>query len=110
MKYINNNTNDKIKAKINIIRIILSRLGNIVTKDDRNKIRKGLYEIEKKKRLTKIQKERIYNHLIELANILDKKENYKYNDYDDLDYFGIKYLENLFNNLDDDHYKMISTS
>ena len=106
MKYINNNTNDKIKAKINIIRIILSRLGNIVTKDDRNKIRKELYETEKKQGRTKIQKERIYNRLMELANILDKKENHKYNDYDDLDYFGIKDLENLFNNIsDDDYYK-----
>ena len=65
MKYINNNTDDKIKAKINNIRIILSRLGNIVTKNNRNKIRKKLYEIEKKQGLTKSQKERIYNRLIE---------------------------------------------
>ena len=75
-KYINNNTDDRIKAKINNIRIILSRLGNIVTKNDRNKIRKELYEIEKKQRLTKIQKERICNHLIKIANILDKTEKY----------------------------------
>ena len=65
MKYINNNTDDKIKAKINNIRTILSRLGNIVTKNNRNKIRKKLYEIEKKQGLTKSQKERIYNCLIE---------------------------------------------
>ena len=65
MKYINNNTDDKIKAKINNIRTILSRLGNIVTKNNRNKIRKKLYEIEKKQGLTKSQKERIYNRLIE---------------------------------------------
>ena len=65
MKYINNNTDDKIKAKINNIRTILSRLGNIVTKNNRNKIRKKLYEIEKKQGLTKSQKERIYSRLIE---------------------------------------------
>ena len=65
IKYINNNTDDKIKAKINNIRTILSRLGNIVTKNNRNKIRKKLYEIEKKQGLTKSQKERIYNRLIE---------------------------------------------
>ena len=47
------------------------------------------------KRLTKTQEERIYNHLIELANILNKKEIYKIADYDDLDYFGIKDIENL---------------
>ena len=56
MKYINNNTDDKIKAKINNIRIILSRLGNIVTKNNRNKIRKELYEIEKSKDLQKAKK------------------------------------------------------
>ena len=43
MKYFNNSTSDdtyddKIKTKINDIRIILTRLGNIVTKNDRKKI------------------------------------------------------------------------
>ena len=33
MKYFNNNTNDEIKGKINYIKIILSRLGNIITKN-----------------------------------------------------------------------------
>ena len=42
MKYFNNGTNDdtyddKIKSKINNVRIILNRLGNIVTKNDRKK-------------------------------------------------------------------------
>ena len=40
------------KAKINN-RIILSRLRNIVTKNYRDKIRKELYEIEKKTRTHK---------------------------------------------------------
>ena len=86
------------KAKINN-RIILSRLGNILTKNYRDKIRKELYEIEKKQGLTKTQKERIYSFLVELASALDKIDNYKYSNYDDLDYFGIKDLENLFNNI-----------
>ena len=38
MKYFNNSTSDKIKRKINDIRLILSRLENIVTKNDRKKI------------------------------------------------------------------------
>ena len=42
MKYFNNSTNDEIKSKINDIRLILSRLGNIVTKNDRKKIKKAL--------------------------------------------------------------------
>ena len=39
MKYFNNNTNDEIKDKINYIRIILNRLGNIITKNERKKIK-----------------------------------------------------------------------
>ena len=104
MKYINNNSDDKIKAKINNIRIILGRSGNIVAKSDRNKIRKNLYEIEKKQRLTKSQKEKIYDLLIKLANTLDKKESYKYSDYDDLDYSGIKDLINLFTSISNNKY------
>ena len=52
----NNNTNDddntydgKIRDKISDIRMILSRLGNIVTKNDRKNSKKQLYEIENKK-------------------------------------------------------------
>ena len=45
---------------------------------------------------------------IEIANILDKTENHKYHDYDDLDYFGTRDIENLFTNIDDaDYYKPI---
>ena len=44
MTYFNNSTNDntfddEVKGKINDIRVILSRLGNIVTKSDRKKIK-----------------------------------------------------------------------
>ena len=43
MKYFNNSTNDetyddKIKGKINDIRMTLSRLGNILIKNDKKKI------------------------------------------------------------------------
>ena len=50
--------------------------------------------------------------MIELANILNKKEIYKNADYDDLDYFGVKDIENLFNYIDDaDYYEpMLRTS
>ena len=97
MKYFNNSTSDdtyddETKSKINDIRLILSRLGNIVTKNDRKKIKKELYEIEKKQNLSDNEKEKIYDHLVKLANTLDKKEEYKHSDHDDLDYFGIKEL------------------
>ena len=106
IKYTSNNINDddEIRAKINKIRIVLARLGNIITRKDRDKIRKELYDIEKKKRLTKAQKESLYKYLIELANTLDKKEEYKYSDHDDLDYFGIRDIENLLDHINNDNY------
>ena len=59
MKYFNNSTNDEIKSKINDIRLILSRLGNIVTKNDRKKIKKDLYEMEEKRQnLAQMKKKR----------------------------------------------------
>ena len=71
----NNNNNEKIRGKISDIRMILSRLGNIVEINDRKKIKKELYEIEKKKNLSNRKKEKIYDHLIELVNTSIKKKN-----------------------------------
>ena len=64
MKYFNNSTSDdtyddKIKSKINDIRIILSRLGNIVTKNDRKKIKKELYQIKTRQNLLDNEKKRL---------------------------------------------------
>ena len=75
INYFNNSTNDdtydnKIKVKVNYIRIILTRLENIVTKNDRKKIKKELYEIEKKQNLSDREKEEIYDHLVEYASKL----------------------------------------
>ena len=57
--------------------MILSRLGNTITNNDRKKIKKELYEIEKKQNLSDREKEEIYDHLVELVKTLDKKEKYK---------------------------------
>ena len=113
MKYFNNSTSDdtyddEIKSKINDIRLILSRLGNIVTKKYRKEIKKELYEIEKKQNLSDNEKEKICDHLVKLANTLNKKEGYKRRHHDDEDYFGIKELEHLFGDVDnDDYYKPV---
>ena len=106
-KYISNNTTNELRSRINNIRIVLARLGNTITKKDSDKIRKELYEIENKQKPTKTQKERYYRYLIELANTLNKKEEYKHSDYNDLDYFGIRDVENLFISADDDYYKPV---
>ena len=47
----NNDYDDTYGGKIRDIRAMLSRLGDIVTKDDKVKIKKELYEIENKKNL-----------------------------------------------------------
>ena len=44
-KCISNNTTNELRSKINIIRILLARLGEKKKKKDRDKIRKNLYEI-----------------------------------------------------------------
>ena len=111
MKHFNNNTNDdtyddKIRGKISDIRMILSRLGNTVTNNDRKKIKRMLYEIEKKENLS--DKEKIYDDLVKLIETLNKKEEYKYHNRDDLDFYGIRDIENLFDNDNgNDYYKPI---
>ena len=62
VKHFNNNTDDdtygsKIRGKISDIRMILSRLGNIVTKNYRKKITNELCEIKKKENLSNKEKE-----------------------------------------------------
>ena len=71
---------------------------------------KKLYEIEKRNNLSDNEKEKIYDDLVKLANTLDKKEEHKHSDRDDLDYFGIRELGNLFTNNDyigDNYYKPV---
>ena len=107
-----NTTNDdtyngKIRDKIGDTRVILSRLGDIVTKIDREKIKKELYEIENKENLSGKDKEKIDNDLLELVNKFNKKEKYRHNGRDDLHYHGIRDIENLFDNIDYDYYKPI---
>ena len=83
-------------------------MGDIVTKNDRDKIKKELYELENKKKLSDEEKEKIDDNLLELVNKLNKKEKYRYHDRDDLDYHGIRDIENVFDNIDDnDYYKPI---
>ena len=79
-------------------------MGDIVTKNDREKIKKELYEIENKNNLSHEEKEKIGDNLLELVNKLNKKEKYRYHDRDNLDYHGIRDIENVFYNIDDDDY------
>ena len=110
MKYVNNNTDNELHAKINNARVMASKLGNILTKEERNVIRKELYKLQNKKRFTKTQRERAYVYLIELVNTLNNKEKHQYSNFNDQDYFRIKDIENLFNTIDlNEYYKSVLT-
>ena len=98
------NYDGKIRDKISDIRMILSRLGNTITNDDRKKTKKELYEMENKKNPSDMEKEKNFDNLFELVRTLDKKEKCKYHDCDDLDYYGIRDIKNLFDDIDDDDY------
>ena len=56
MKYIQNNEIEKIKDKVNIIKIKLLKLSNIITRKDRDNFKKELQDIAKKQNLQKHKK------------------------------------------------------
>ena len=54
------------------------------------------------------EKENIYDNLVKLVNKLNKKEKYRCHVRDDLDYHGIRDIENLLDvDNNDDYYKAI---
>ena len=55
---INTNVDNTNDSKISDVRMILSRLGNTITKKDKKKIKKELYELENKKNLSDREKKR----------------------------------------------------
>ena len=68
------------------------------------KLKKSLMKIENKKNPSDKERKRNYDNLVDLVRPLDKKEKYKYHDRDDLDCHGLRAIENLFDNIDDDYY------
>ena len=88
--------------------MILEWYLNIITIKDKKKIKKEIYELKKKQNLSDKENKEIYDHLVKLVRTLNKKEKFKYHDRDDLDYYGIRDIENLFDNVNDiDYYKPI---
>ena len=54
--------------------MMLSRLGNTVTNNDRNKVTKELYQIQKKENFSDKEKENNYDNLVKLVTTLSGKE------------------------------------
>ena len=100
----NNNNNNLYDNKISDIRRILSRLRDILPKKDRKEIKDKIYEIEYQEHLSEENDE----YLRKIVRILNNKEEYSLYDRDDFDYYGIRDIENLFDEAsEEDYYKPI---
>ena len=101
----NNNLYDN---EISDIRRILSRLRDILPKKYRKEIKDKLYEIEHQRNILEEEKEKNDEYLRKLVRILNDKEKHSPHDRDDLDYYGIRDIETLFDETnEEDYYKPI---
>ena len=100
----NDNNNDLYDNKISDIRRILNRLRDILPKKYRQKIKEKLYEIEHNENLPEAEKEENDEYLRKLERTLNDKEKYSPYDCDDLDYYGIRNMENLFDEASEEYY------
>ena len=94
--------------EISDIRRILSKLRDILPKKDRKEIRGKLYKIEHQRNISEAEKEENDEYLRKLARILNDKEKHSPYDRDNLDYYGIRDIEHLFDEAsEEDYYKSI---
>ena len=106
LRYLDNSPNRELKKRINNARVLTVKLGNILTNKERKTIRKELYRLQDKTRTTTV-KERAITYLINLKRDLEKKQKYHHSTYHDQNYYGIKDIENSFNETIDHYYKPI---
>ena len=98
------NNNNFYDNKISDIRRILNRLRDVLPRKYRKVIKEKLYEIEHNENLSGENEE----YLWKLVRILNDKEKYSPYDRDDFDYYGIRDIENLFDEVsEEDYYKPI---
>ena len=103
-KLFNNNNNNLYDNKISDIRRILNRLRDILPRKYRKEIKENIYEIEHQENLLEAEKEENEEYLRKLVRILNDKEKYSPYDRDDFDYYGIRDIENLFDEASEEDY------
>ena len=104
-KLFNKNLDDD---KISDIKRIFNGLRDKLPKKYRKGMKKKLYEIENKVNLSEAEKEKNDEYLRKLVRNLNNKEKYSPYDRDDFDYYGIRDIENLFDEAsEEDYYKPI---
>ena len=102
------NNNNLYDNEISDIRRILSKLRDILTKKNRKEIKVKLYEIEHQRNTSEIEKEKNDEYLRKSVRILNDKEKHSPYDRDDFVYYGIRDMENLFDEAsEEDYYKPI---
>ena len=100
----NNNNNNINNNKISDLRRILNRLTDILPKKDRKEIKDELYKIEHQRNISEEEQD----YIRKLVRILNDKEEHSLYDRDDFGYYGIRDIENLFDEVsEEDYYKPI---
>ena len=94
-------------ARIKKIREDFNKLRDRFLKPKIKEIRRNIYETENKKNLSKSKIKEIEQNLIELEESLLKLD--KCYDCGDIEYKGIRDVENLFGKFDEDYHKPIKT-
>ena len=100
----NNNNNNFYDNKKSDKGRILSRLRDMLPKNDRKEIKDKLYKIEHERNLSEEEQEENDEYLRKLVRILNDKEEHSLYDRDDLDYYGIRDIENLFDKVNEEGY------
>ena len=104
----NNKDNDIYNNKISDVRRILNRLRDMLPRKYRKEIKEKLYKIEHNENLSEGEKEENDEYLRKLVKIFNNKEKYSPYDRHDLHYYGIRDIENLFDEAsEEDYYKPI---
>ena len=106
LTHLESTTTSDLRKRIKHVRVLSTKLGNILTNKERKTIRDELRRLETT-RLTRTQRERATTYLIDLKRELENKQKYHNSDYHDKNYYGIKDIEHLFNETIDDYYKPI---
>ena len=99
-EFFNNLDNDKISD----IRRILNRLRDMLPKRYRKEIKKKLYEIENNEDLSEAEKKEDDEYIRKFVRNLNNKEKYSPYDCDDFDYYGIRHILNLFDEVSGEDY------
>ena len=96
----------QLKTLINVIKQNIIKLDRLLSKSDKNKIKKRLYEIENLKPTQKKTKILI-KELTDISNNLEYKK--EQSAFDSSDYYGMKDLAYIFNDLDNYYEPILVT-